>query len=120
MKGMFSKLGRIWGNQVTKRGQCGWSLWTRKGYQRMKLEESRGHHGGRGKKLDFILSTVQYLKLKPHFITRTPKKISEIRAHSKEKGRRSVRTTVGSHRDLYSSRSLFTSSFLTQTLLKVK
>lgn len=37
----------------------------------MKLEDGRGHHEGRGKKLDFILSAMQCLKLNLQFKTHT-------------------------------------------------
>lgn len=42
----------------------------------MRLEEGRGHGGGRGKKADFILSAMQRLKLKLHFKTCTHLKVN--------------------------------------------
>lgn len=84
MKGMFGKAGKNLTPSDQKEVNVAAACEQGAGCQRMKLEEARGHRGGRGKKLDFILSAMQHLELKPHFITHTPESISEIRAPARK------------------------------------
>lgn len=86
----------------------------------MKWEEGRGHHGGRGKKLDFILRAMQHLKLTPQFMTHTPESVSEIRAHGR-KSAISLREPPPALTGITAAAgSPFKSSFLMQILLKVQ
>lgn len=88
--------------------------------QRMKWEEGRGHHGGRGKKLDFILRARRHLKLKPHFMTHTPESVSEIEPTAR-KSAISLPEPPPALTGITAVASLpFRSSFLMQILLKVE